>query len=35
MAVPKFKISKSKTRKRRTHDKLTPVSLVACGNCGL
>ena len=35
MAVPKFKISKSKSRKRRTHDKITAVNLVACGNCGL
>lgn len=35
MAVPKFKTSKSKKRKRRTHDKLTAVHLVPCGNCGL
>jgi len=35
MAVPKFKISKSKSRKRRTHDKLTTANLVPCGNCGL
>ncbi len=35
MAVPKFKTSKSKKRKRRTHDSLSPVGLVPCGNCGL
>ncbi len=35
MAVPKFKTSKSKKRKRRTHDGLTAAHLVACGNCGL
>jgi len=35
MAVPKFKTSKSKKRKRRTHDKLVAISLVPCGNCGL
>ncbi len=35
MAVPKFKTSKSKKRKRRTHDKLIPVSLAPCRNCGL
>ena len=34
MAVPKFKTSKSKKRKRRTHDNLTPRHLVPCGNCG-
>ena len=34
MAVPKYKTSKSKKRKRRTHDKLTPPHLVPCGNCG-
>ncbi len=35
MAVPKFKISKSKKRKRRTHDKISTPDLVPCGNCGL
>jgi large subunit ribosomal protein L32 len=35
MAVPKFKTSKSKKRKRRTHDKLVAAHLVPCGNCGL
>lgn len=34
MAVPKFKISKSKQRKRRTHDKLTAPHLILCENCG-
>ena len=35
MAVPKFKTSKSKKRKRRTHDGLTAPSLAPCANCGL
>ena len=35
MAVPKFKTSKSKKRKRRTHDSLQAPNLVPCGNCGL
>ena len=35
MAVPKFKTSKAKQRKRRTHDKITARNLVPCGNCGL
>ncbi len=34
MAVPKFKTSKSKKRKRRTHDAIAPTNLVPCGNCG-
>jgi len=33
MAHPKRKTSKSVTRKRRTHKKLTPAALVACPNC--
>jgi large subunit ribosomal protein L32 len=33
MAHPKHKTSKSVTRKRRTHKKLAPASLVACPNC--
>ena len=35
MAVPKFKTSKAKKRKRRTHDKITTPLLVKCRNCGL
>ncbi len=35
MAVPKQKPSKSRQRLRRSHDALTPIQLVACGNCGL
>lgn len=35
MAVPKFKTSKAKKRKRRTHDVLPTVHLVKCRNCGL
>lgn len=36
MAVPKFKVSKSKQRKRRTHDrhKLSAPHLVPCEACG-
>ena len=34
MAVPKFKHSKSRKRLRRSHDALTALPLVACGNCG-
>jgi len=33
MAHPKHKTSKSVTRKRRTHKKLTPPALVTCPNC--
>ncbi len=35
MAVPKFKTSKSKKRKRRTHDKIEAPTLSRCLNCGL
>ncbi len=35
MAVPKFKSSKSKKRKRRTHDVIQAPHLCRCGNCGL
>ena len=35
MAVPKFKTSKAKKRKRRTHDKIATPHLVKCRNCGL
>jgi large subunit ribosomal protein L32 len=35
MAVPKYKISKSKTRSRRSINmKLTAPNLVECGTCG-
>jgi len=33
MAHPKRKTSKSVSRKRRTHQKLTPIALVDCPNC--
>jgi len=32
MANPKYKTSRSKTRRRRSHLKLTPPQLVACSN---
>lgn len=34
MALPKRKISKTRRNKRRTHDALTTVQLIACDNCG-
>jgi large subunit ribosomal protein L32 len=34
MAVPKYKISKSKTRMRRSHHALKPISLAYCPGCG-
>ncbi|MCL2414518.1 MAG: 50S ribosomal protein L32 [Bacteroidales bacterium] len=34
MAHPKSKISHSRTRKRRSHDKLTAPQLMACSGCG-
>ncbi len=34
MPNPKRRHSKSRSRKRRTHDALKPVSLSACPNCG-
>jgi large subunit ribosomal protein L32 len=33
MAHPKRKHSHSRTRKRRTHQKLSVPTLVACGEC--
>lgn len=33
MAQPKYKISKARGRKRRTHYKLKETNLVACKNC--
>lgn len=34
MAHPKHKISKTRRDKRRTHDKLTPMNVLDCSNCG-
>ncbi len=35
MAVPKRRMSRSRTHKRRAnHDKLSPVHLSTCANCG-
>lgn len=34
MAVPKKKMSKSKSRKRRTHYKAKVESISECPNCG-
>ena len=35
MAVPKRKTTPSKRNMRRAnHDKVTPVQLVSCANCG-
>lgn len=34
MALPKRKISRSKSRKRRTHYKLSKPGLSLCSNCG-
>ncbi len=34
MALPKRRHSRSRTRKRRSHDALTAPSVGACGNCG-
>jgi large subunit ribosomal protein L32 len=33
MAVPKRKMSKSKSRKRRTHYKVNPPTVVRCTQC--
>jgi large subunit ribosomal protein L32 len=33
MALPKRKTSKSKSRKRRTHYKISPPALSMCPNC--
>ena len=33
MAVPKFKVSKSRTGHRRSQWKLSPLSLVVCPQC--
>ena len=34
MALPKRKHSNSRTNKRRTHDKVAVLPMVACANCG-
>lgn len=34
MPNPKRRHSKSRSRKRRSHDALTPVGSSACPNCG-
>ena len=34
MPNPKWRFSKTRTRKRRTHDKLDMPQLATCGNCG-
>lgn len=33
-ALPKRKISKGRRDRRRLHDRLRPVALVECDNCG-
>lgn len=33
-AVPKYRISKSRARKRRTHWKIEPENLTTCPWCG-
>ena len=33
-ALPKRKISKGRRDRRRQHDRLRPLALVACDNCG-
>lgn len=34
MALPKRRHSRSRTRKRRSHDALSPASISACPKCG-
>ncbi|MBN2143998.1 MAG: 50S ribosomal protein L32 [Candidatus Aureabacteria bacterium] len=34
MAVPKTKLSKTRTLSRRAHDFLTPPETMTCPNCG-
>ena len=34
MATPKRRQSKTRTRKRRTHDKAVAPTLAVCPNCG-
>ncbi|MEG1572648.1 MAG: 50S ribosomal protein L32, partial [Bacteroidales bacterium] len=35
MPNPKWRFSKSRTRKRRAHDSLTAPQLSTCSNCGV
>jgi len=34
MALPKRRHSKARTRKRRTHDRISAPALITCSNCG-
>lgn len=34
MALPKYKVSKSRRDKRRTHQKIQAPKLATCSNCG-
>ena len=34
MALPPRRHSKSRSRKRRSHDALTPPKLITCSHCG-
>ena len=34
MALPKRRHAHSRTRKRRSHDALTPASVSSCSKCG-
>lgn len=34
MAEPKYRMSRSRTRKRRSHLALTPPNVIPCSNCG-
>jgi large subunit ribosomal protein L32 len=34
MPLPPKRHAKARGRKRRTHDKLTPVALISCSHCG-
>ncbi|MDH3390942.1 MAG: 50S ribosomal protein L32, partial [Desulfobulbaceae bacterium] len=34
MALPKHRHSHSRTRKRRSHDALTPAVISSCPKCG-
>ncbi|MDX1778326.1 MAG: 50S ribosomal protein L32 [Thermodesulfobacteriota bacterium] len=34
MALPKRRLSKSRKRKRRTHDRLSLVNMTTCDQCG-
>ena len=33
-ALPKRKVSRGKRDRRRLHDQIKPVALIACDNCG-